>query len=241
MSTKQQAISGGKWMSLSTALSTLLQFGQVAVLARLLEPSVFGIVSVSTLLIAFFSIFANLGFSNSIIYKQEEDQQVLSTIYLLNLALGLVVGILVFFSWPLVVAYYKEPRLEPVIKLSSLYFIIVYVGQIYLFLLQKELRFKQVATIDMAGTLIGSGTTIGLAYLGFAELALIYGQLAQQTIKSVLQLVYGGRLFTPTLTFDLNLIKDHLRFGLYNVGDGIVGFIQANSDNILVGDRKSVV
>ena len=81
MSQKQQAISGGKWMSLSTALSTLLQFGQVAVLARLLESSVFGIVSVSTLLIAFFSIFANLGFSNSIIYKQEEDQQVLSTIY----------------------------------------------------------------------------------------------------------------------------------------------------------------
>ncbi|MVM34789.1 MOP flippase family protein [Spirosoma sp. HMF4905] len=240
MNNKQQAISGGKWMSLSTALSTLLQFVQVAVLARLLEASVFGIVSVSTLLIAFFSIFANLGFSNSIIYKQEEDQQVLSTIYLLNLALGLVVGILVFFSWPLVVAYYKEPRLEPVIKLSSLYFIIVYVGQIYLFLLQKELQFKQVATIDMAGTIIGCGTTIGLAYMGFAELALIFGQLAQQTIKSVLQLVYGGRLFTPTLTFDLNLIKDHLRFGLYNVGDGIVGFIQANSDNILVGGMLGV-
>ena len=130
MSHKQQAISGGKWMSISTALSTLFQFGQVAVLARLLEPSVFGIVSVSTLLIAFFNIFANLGFSNSIIYKQEDDQQVLSTIYLLNLILGLVIGIVVFFSWPLVAAYYKEPRLEAVIKLSSLYFIIVYVGQI---------------------------------------------------------------------------------------------------------------
>lgn len=227
-------------MSISTALSTLFQFGQVAVLARLLEPSVFGIVSVSTLLIAFFNIFANLGFSNSIIYKQEDDQKVLSTIYLLNLSLGLVIGVLVFFSWPLVVAYYKEPRLEAVIKLSSLYFIIVYVGQIYLFLLQKELRFKAVASIDITGTLVGTTTTIGLAYMGFAELALIFGQLAQQTAKSVLQMVYGRRLFAPVWEFDLNLIKDHLRFGLYNVGDGFVGFIQANSDNILVGGMLGV-
>ncbi|WP_080056178.1 MOP flippase family protein [Spirosoma aerolatum] len=240
MSHKQQAISGGKWMSISTALSTLFQFGQVAVLARLLEPSVFGIVSVSTLLIAFFNIFANLGFSNSIIYKQEDDQQVLSTIYLLNLILGLVIGVVVFFSWPLVAAYYKEPRLEAVIKLSSLYFIIVYVGQIYLFLLQKELRFKAVATIDMTGTIVGTATTILLAYNGFAELALIYGQLAQQTAKSALQMIFGSKYFRPTLTFNLALIKDHLRFGLYNVGDGIVGFIQANSDNILVGGLLGV-
>lgn len=240
MSHKQQAISGGKWMSTSTAISTIFQFGQVAILARLLEPSVFGIVSVSTLLIAFFNIFANLGFSNSIIYKQEEDRQVLSTIYLLNLSLGLLIGIVVFFSWPLVAAYYKEPRLENVIKLSSLYFIIVYVGQIYLFLLQKELRFKAVASIDITGTIVGTSVTILLAYNGFAELSLIFGQLAQQTAKSALQMVFGARLFTPMLKFDLSLIKDHLRFGLYNVGDGIVGFIQANSDNILVGGLLGV-
>jgi lipopolysaccharide exporter len=240
MSHKQQAISGGKWMSTSTAISTVFQFGQVAILARLLEPSVFGIVSVSTLMIAFFGIFANLGFSNSIIYKQEEDREVLSTIYLLNLGLGLFIGVVVFFSWPLVVAYYKEPRLEKVIKLSSLYFIIVYVGQIYLFLLQKELRFKAVASIDITGTIAGTAVTIVLAYSGFAELSLIFGQLAQQAAKSVLQMVYGLKLFSPILKFDLNLIKDHLRFGLYNVGDGIVGFIQANSDNILVGGMLGV-
>ena len=240
MSHKQEAISGGKWMSTSTAISTILQFGQVAILARLLEPSVFGIVSVSTLMIAFFNIFANLGFSNSIIYKQEDDRRVLSTIYLLNLILGLVIGIIVFFSWPLVAAYYKEPRLEQVIKLSSLYFIIVYVGQIYLFLLQKELNFKAVASIDITGTVTGTIVTVLLAYNGFAELSLIFGQLAQQTAKSVLQMVFGARLFSPSLTFDLSLIKDHLRFGLYNVGDGIVGFIQANSDNILVGGMLGV-
>ena len=240
MDHKQQAISGGKWMSISTGLSTLFQFGQVSILAHLLEPSVFGIVSVSALMISFFSIFANLGFSNSIIYKQEEDQRILSTIYLLNLMLGVGVGILVFLSWPLVVSYYKEPRLEPVIKLSSLYFVIVYIGQIYLFLLQKELRFKAVATIDIAGTIVGGSTTVLLAYLGFAELALIYGQLTQQTLRSVLQLIYGSPLFSPKLTFNIHLIKDHLKFGIYNVGDGVIGFIQSNTDSILIGGMLGV-
>ena len=227
-------------MTTATAISTVFQFVQVAILARLLEPSAFGIVSVSTLIIAFFNIFANLGFSNSIIYKQETDRKVLSSLYLLNVSLGLLLAIVIFFSAPLIVAYYKEPRLHKVIQLASVYFLIVYFGQIYYFLLQKELRFKSVASIDIIGTIVGTTATIVLAYAGFAELALVYGQLVQQAVKTTLQITYGLSLFRPMLAFDRALIRDHLRFGLYNVGDGVIGFIQANSDNILVGGMLGV-
>jgi lipopolysaccharide exporter len=83
MSTKQQAISGGKWITISTVISTVFQFLQVSILARLLEPSIFGVVSVSMLVVNFFFIFSNLGFSNSIISKQESDPKVLSSLYFL--------------------------------------------------------------------------------------------------------------------------------------------------------------
>ena len=239
-SAKQQAINGGKWMTTSTAISTVFQFLQVAVLARLLDPSDFGIVSVSTLIIAFFNIFANLGFSNSIIYKQEVDRHVLSSLYLLNITLGILIFLIIYVSSPLAVAYYKEPRLDQVIKLSSFYFLIVYAGQIHYFLLQKELRFRSVASIDIVGNFIGLFTTIGLAYAGFKELSLIYGQLTLQASKTVLQIGYGSEFFKPLFKFNFKLIKDHLKFGMYNIGDGVVGFVQANSDNILVGGMLGV-
>lgn len=233
-------MNGGKWITIATAISTLFQFIQVAILARLLEPSAFGIVSVSTLIISFFQIFSNLGFSNSIIYKQESDQKVLSTLYFLNLLVGVFIFIVIQFSSPYIISFYHEPRLEQVLRFSSCYFLIVYFGQLYMFLLEKELRFKSVATIDITGTIVGSLTTIVLAYSGFRELSLIIGSLVMQTVKTVLQIIFGLKFFFPVVAFDLKNVQEHLRFGLYNLGDGLLGFIQANSDSIFIGGMLGV-
>lgn len=235
MSNKKKAINGGKWITTSTVISTVFQFFQVAVLARLLNPSAFGVVSISTLIISFFNIFANLGFSNSIIYKQEQDRKVLSTLYFLNLILGAIIFIAIYFSAPLISLYYKEAKLGSVVKISSTYFLIIYFGQIYYFLLEKELKFKSIAIIDIFGAVIGTTVTITLAFAGFEELSLIYGQLAMQLVRTVLQIVLGCKFFVPTFYFNIRVIKEHLQFGLYNVADGFTGFVQSNSDNIVIG------
>ncbi|GGK56648.1 MOP flippase family protein [Rufibacter glacialis] len=235
MDNKQKAINGGKWVTISTVTNTLLQFLQIAILARLLDPLAFGVVSISTLIINFFNIFANLGFSNSIIHKQESDRNILSTLYGLNIGLGIIIFLLINACSFLIVDFYDEPRLYRVLRVSSFYFLIVYVGQIYSILLQKELLFKPVAIIEILAVLAGTSVTITLAYLGFEELSLIYGQLTMQAVKSVLQIMYGKKFFLPTLHFDLKKVKDHLMFGIYNVGDGLFNFFQSNLDTIAIG------
>lgn len=233
-------MNGGKWITISTAISTLFQFVQVAVLARVLAPADFGIVSVSNLILAFFQVFANLGFANSIIYKQESDRNVLSTLYILNISVGLLLFGLIHLSSPSIISFYHEPKLERVLNLASYYFVIVYFGQIYMFLLEKELRFKSVAIIDITGTIIGSIVTVSLAYNGFHELSLIVGSLAMQSVKALLQILLGLPFFKPRLVFNLSNISEHLRFGIYNMGDGFLGFVQSNTDNIFLGGMLGV-
>ncbi|WP_026308864.1 MOP flippase family protein [Spirosoma spitsbergense] len=240
MSNTKQAMNGGKWITVSTVISTLFQFVQVAVLARLLNPADFGLVSVSSLIIAFFQVFANLGFSNSIIYKQESDRNVLSTLYYLNLAVGVLIFILIHLTAPYIISFYHEPKLAQVLDLSSYYFLIAYFGQIYMFLLEKELRFKSVAIIDITGTVMGSIVTVTLAFNDYHELSLIIGALVMQTVKSALQITFGFRFFVPRLFFNINNIKEHLRFGIYNMGDGFLGYIQSNTDNIFLGGMLGV-
>jgi lipopolysaccharide exporter len=235
MSNKAKAVSGGKWITLSTSVSIVVQFAQVAMLARLLDPSDFGVVAISNLIIGFFVTFANLGFANSIIYKQESDRTVLSTLYWLNMLVGVAIFFIIQLSTPAIVAFYKEPKLERVLHLSSFYFLIVYVGQLYMFLLEKELRFKSVATVDIGGTVLGAIATVILAYSGFAELSLIAGQLVSQTVKSTLQVWLGWSLFRPMLRFRFTQIREHLRFGIFNLADGILGYVQSNADNFFIG------
>ncbi|WP_421829941.1 MOP flippase family protein [Larkinella sp.] len=235
MDTKKKAIDGGKWITISTIISTAFQFLQVSILARLLEPAAFGIVSVCMLIINFFFIFSNLGFSNSIIYKQESDRKVLSTLYFLGLMLGISMYFIIYFSSPLIVEFYKEPKLAKVVKLAAFYFPIIYCGQIYLFILQKELRFRSVALIEIMGAVSGTIVAITLAYSGYEETSLIYGQLAMQSVRTLLSIGLGFRLFIPMFYFNVTTIREHLRFAVFNVGDSLLGYIQGNCDNILVG------
>jgi lipopolysaccharide exporter len=240
MSNTQKAIKGGLWTTTATVATTLLQFAQVAVLARLLAPSAFGVVSICTLVTNFFGTFVNLGFANSIIYKQENNQKTLSTLYYLNLILGSLIFICIYFSAPLIVAFYHEPKLESVIRLSSLSFLIIYFGQIYHFLLQRDLRFRSIAGIDIIGAVVGFAVTVILAYKGYEELALIYGGLVLQGTRTILQLFFGHRLFKPTLYFNIREVKEHLQFGIFNLGEGVVGFVQENADNIVIGRMLGV-
>jgi len=235
MSYKQKAINSTKWVTFSTVFQTALQFIQIAVLARLLSPTAFGLVGISATVIAFFSTFANLGFSNSIIYKQENDQKVLSTVYLTNIGIGVIIFIIIYLSSPLIVTFYHEPRLERVIKLTSLTFLIIYYGSVYGFMLQKELKFKSIAIIDIFASLTGTTITILLAYRGYNEMSLVYGGLVINICRTLLLIYFGFNLFKPSLYFKLNEIKEHLRFGIFNLGEGLISFIQGNWDNIVIG------
>jgi len=235
MSLKIKAINSGKWLTVSTVFQTLIQFAQIAVLARLLDPVVFGIIAISNLIIAFFGIFANLGFTNSIIHKQENDRNVLSTVYFLNILLGIALFLIVQVASPFIVAFYDEPRLDTVIGYSSLVFLFVYFGSIHTILLKKELQFKFIAFIDIIGNLLGSSVTIYLAYQGYEELSLVYGGLVMHLFRTVLEIYFGRRLFRPTWYFNIREVGDHLKFGLYNFGENFVNYIQSNWDNIIIG------
>ncbi|MGK6353284.1 MOP flippase family protein [Parapedobacter sp. DT-150] len=235
MSLKLKAINGGKWLTVSTVFQTVIQFVQIAVLARLLDPVVFGIVAISNLIIAFFGIFANLGFTNSIIHNQESDRKILSTVYFLNILLGVALFLIVQVTSPFIVSFYDEPRLIKVIGYSSFVFLFVYFGSIHTILLKKELQFKFVALIDIFGNLIGSAITIYLAYSGYEELSLVYGGLVMHICRTLLEIYFGRWLFRPTWHFKPREVKDHLKFGMYNFGENFVNYIQSNWDNIIIG------
>lgn len=240
MSNQKVAINGAKWTTTATAVTTLLSFTQLAIIARFLDPSIFGLVSICSLVMNFFHIFANLGFTNSIISIQENSRKVLSTIFFASIALGFTMGILIFFSSGMVVDYYNEPRLSYVIRLSAFSFPLIYTGQIYWNLLQKELEFKILAVIDVICGIVNFISTIILAYKGYQELSIIYSQLFFIAIRTALYIILGRKLFTPMFYFKLKEIKAHLRFGIYHLGEGILGFVNGNLENIVIGKAIGV-
>jgi len=111
MTLKQKAIAGVKWSGVSMAVVTALQFITLAVLARCLTPSDFGLMGMIMVVMGLAQSFADMGISNAIIHRQDATRDQLSSLYWLNILAGVVVFCAVCVSTPLVVIFYHEPRL----------------------------------------------------------------------------------------------------------------------------------
>ena len=228
MSNQQIVIRGAKWTTTASAINTGISLLQLAILARLLDPAAFGLVSICTMIINFFQIFADSGFSNSIIYKQEGDRKVLSSLFYSSIGLGVVICALMNGGAFLVARFYGEPELVKLIAVASLVFPIETFGQIYWILLQKQLFFRTLALIEIMSVLLAAVCTIALAYQGYEAISLIYGQLLAATVRAIAYFLVGMRLFVPLLYFNLKRIKDHLVFGAYHIGQAVLGFFSGN-------------
>ena len=65
----RKAVHGTGWSALATTAKQVLSFASVAVLARLLGPSVYGLMGMATLVLAFLTNFRDLGTAAAIIQK----------------------------------------------------------------------------------------------------------------------------------------------------------------------------
>ena len=135
---KQQAVSGVKWSGVSVGVVTALQFVDLAVLARLLSPSDFGLMGMVMVVFGFAQAFADMGISNAIIHRQDVTKDQLSSLYWLNILSGVIVFCVVCASVPLIVGFFHEPRLNNLLYLTAIIFLITPFGQQFQILLQKE-------------------------------------------------------------------------------------------------------
>lgn len=214
---------------------TALQFATLAVLAHLLSPSDFGLMGMIMVVIGFARLFADMGISNAIIYRQDATREELSSLYWLNILAGIVVFFIVCGARPLITTFYHEPRLSNLIYLSSLIFLITPFGQQFQILLQKELKFDQLAKIEIIGSFANSATAITLAILGMGVFSLIWGQLAGTSLRVLLLSWWGWGNWRPRLHFSIQDLKGYISFGLYQMGEKAVNYFNSNLDYLLIG------
>ncbi len=235
MSLKKSAIAGVKWTGYSTVITTVLQFVQLAVLARLLSPEAFGLMAIIMLIQGFAQAFTDLGMSNAIIHHQDTTKEQLSSLYWLNIITGGFLFLVIYTMTPLIISFFSEPRLNKLILYSSLIFLIAPFGQQFQVLLQKNLLFKNLSKIEIVSTAIGTLATITLALMNQGVFSIIWGALISVFVKTILLLNIGLRKWCPQLRFRLFDLRNHLKFGLYQMGEKGLNYFTANIDYLLIG------
>jgi O-antigen/teichoic acid export membrane protein len=235
MSLKKQAAAGVKWTSISAAANTALQFLRLAILARLLDRESFGLMAMMTVVIGFAQAFQDMGMSNAIIHRKEITRDQLSSLYWLNLFVGMVLFLSVIMLSPWLAMFYEERRIASLMPWVALVFLITPLGQLFHILMQRELQFAQMAAIEITSSLAGFLVAILSAWLNHGIFSLILGQLAAAITAMTLLWLSAQPNWRPQWHFAFSNVRGYLQFGAYQLGERSLNYISWNLDKLLIG------
>ena len=139
---KNKTMKAVKWNFLSTALGTVFGIVQLWALSHILQPHEYGVISVALMVIQFFNIFIDFGISNAIIRRQSITELELSSLYAINVCLGLLTFGVVFALSPWMAVFFKSPELTAQVRIMSFIFLLAPFGQQQRAIMARELRFN---------------------------------------------------------------------------------------------------
>jgi O-antigen/teichoic acid export membrane protein len=228
-------LSGLKLNVASTIVSFVFQTGQLIILSRLFAPEIFGLMSLLLIVTSFSTIFVDLGVSNAIIQRKETDIKELSTLYYLNIIMGLVLCLAIFLCSGLLAQLFRQPRLQTYLQWISLIYLIIPFGQQYRAIFQKKMAFHILVKIDIFTTVVSTFLTIILAFFGFGIYSIICGQLAYAAFSTLLAMYFGRKEYKPIWYFNFQKAKPFLSFGLYQSGESLMNYFNTNIDGMSIG------
>ena len=147
---KGRSVRGGVLTLTSQGAQFVMQSIATVVLARLLTPADFGLVAMVTAITGLGQAFADLGLSEATIQHPEISHNQVSTLFWINVAIGLGAYVDYGALAPVLAWFYQEPRLKDITLLVSLTFLIGGLRVQHDALLRRQMRFSSLAIRDMA-------------------------------------------------------------------------------------------
>lgn len=226
-------LSGLKWSIFSTGGRQLFQTFFTILLARVLSPEDFGLVSMITVFTGFSFVIMNFGFGTALIQKSDATQLDFSSVFWINGFIGAILSLIIYFLSSWIAEFYQNAQLSDLTKLISFNYFVLSLGLTHKIKLQKELLFKEIAKVEIIAMLIAGIIACTLAYGGYG----VYSLIIQTIVLAFLQtgLYWIVSKWRPILRFSKASIKSIFNFSINLFGNQTLGYITSNLDYLLIG------
>jgi O-antigen/teichoic acid export membrane protein len=230
---KEKAIRGGLARLFAQGANFGLRLASLMVLARLLVPRDFGLVGMVTAFTGVLGVFRDFGLSSAAIQRAHVTEEQLSTLFWINLAVGVVLGLIAAAMAPVVAIFYHEPRLVKVTLVLAATFLFNAAGVQHGAHLQRDMRFTALAVINTIGLVVGTAIAIVGAKLGYG-----YWALVAMTVTLPLTNTVGSWLATgwipgpPRRNTDM---RSMMKFGGTMTTTWLIMYIASNFEKVLLG------
>lgn len=119
-----RVVKGVSWSAIQQFSTQIVQFVVAIIIAKLLTPSEFGVVAASMIVLTILQVVNETGFGAALMQKLDRDETDFFSVFILNVAMGIVLYLFIVFTAHLWASVFKTPQLETVIKFLGLNLII---------------------------------------------------------------------------------------------------------------------
>lgn len=230
---KQKTVRGGLARLCAQAANLLLRLGSLMVLARLLGPKDFGLVGMVTAFTGVLSLFRDFGLSAAAVQRASVTEEQISTLFWINVLVGIVLGLLTLAAAPAIAVFYHEPRLYDITAFLSLALVFNAAGVQHSALLQRQMRFTALAVIGVISLLAATVIAIASAKAGYGYWSLVAMSLTLPLTGTIgFWLTTGWIPGMPRRGVGLRSI---MRFGGTLTLNGLVAYAAYNAEKVLLG------
>jgi O-antigen/teichoic acid export membrane protein len=234
-SLKSLAIKGVSWTVIGYGATQVLRFGSNIILTRLLEPKIFGLMSIVTIFLISIQLFSDFGINQSIIrHRRGEEPVFLNTAWTVQVVRGICIWLVyLIIAWPLSLIY-NQPDLMWLIPFAGLNAIILGFHSTIFAKFSRHVSVDRVTIINISVYIIQIFVTLTLTLFYRSIWPLVVGSL----LSSLFKLFIGhwlNRKSPNRFAWDRDALKELFSFGKWVFIATMIGFLAAQSDVVILG------
>lgn len=208
-STQRKILSGAVWKFSERIMAQVVSLAVSIIIARLLNPSDYGVVGIVTVFFAFANVVISGGFNTALIQKKDADKDDYNTVFTVSMLVALLIYFILFVSAPWIAKIYKNDILAGIIRILGLSLPVYALKSIVCAYVSANLKFRMFFFATLGGTVASAIVGITMAVNGYGAWALVAQQLTNTAIDTLI-------LFMTTklrLSVGITMSRLHSLFG----------------------------
>lgn len=173
------------WKTLERFGVNGVQFVLQIILARLLTPEHYGILSIMVIFTTLARVFVQRGFSTALVQNKDVTDEDYSSVLWVSLGIAGVLYLILFITAPLIGQFFGVPEIKSYLRVLALMLFPGALNSVQIAKLSRELNFKKIFTGNIVGIVVSGIIGIVCAYLGWGVWALVIYTLLNVLIACI--------------------------------------------------------
>jgi len=233
MSLKIQVAHGLKWQAINIVGRQLLSLVVFTTLARLLSPSAFGLVALVGVYLGIVTMFVDQGITQALIQRQDLTDEHKDTAFWFNMGCASILCLSTILLAGPVAALFKESRLVPLLRWSSLGLVIGASSAIHSTLFIRAMDFRQPVIRALIANAVGGAVGVGMALAGYGVWSLVGQQLTSEMAGAIF--LWSMSTYRPSLKFSWLHLRQLFGFSSSVFATSILWYFSSRLDEMVIG------